>query len=58
MPPHQAHLAHALARWASAAMWVVNVSVKCCALSATVKLFSLLLCHRRELPTCHLINHI
>jgi hypothetical protein len=24
MPPQQAHLAHALARWASAAMWVVK----------------------------------
>jgi hypothetical protein len=28
MPAHQAHLAHALARWASAAMWVVKSTVR------------------------------
>jgi hypothetical protein len=52
MPPHQAHLAHALARWASAAMWVVNCYEACCALSVTFQLFLLLLCRCRELPTC------
>lgn len=27
-PPHQAQLTHALARWASAAMWVVKFTVR------------------------------
>ncbi|WIA21100.1 hypothetical protein OEZ85_005418 [Tetradesmus obliquus] len=28
IPPHQAHLVHALARWAAAAMWVVKSTVR------------------------------